>query len=68
MKQKEIIVLVDPPEGWMYGFPKVLPAFKSLEEELRWFVDSGYPQELIDRGMLNHCRYFQTEAEILDDA
>lgn len=55
------ILLVDPPEGWMYGFPKPMPSMYSPKKIAKWFLDQGYPKELIDRGMLNHCRYITQE-------
>ena len=59
------MILVDPPEGWKYGFPKEAPNRDSLiisgvtMEE--WFLANGYPQELIDKGMLQYCRYIFDE-------
>lgn len=56
--------IVDPPSGWMYGFPKEFD-FKSsgnpetYEDELKqWFLDNGYPKELIENGRLKYCRYW----------
>lgn len=57
--------IVDPPSGWMYGFPKEF-TFQSNTKNTRayegelheWFLEQGYPQKLIDQGMLNHCRYW----------
>ena len=43
-------LVVDPPSGWRYGFPK--PYFKnnigSTEELNQWLVREGYPQREID--------------------
>ena len=41
------IQLIDPPSGWKYGFPKVLPQdyTGSVPE---WLVKNDYPQEEID--------------------
>lgn len=51
------IKMVDPPSGWRYGFPKPMPEdLKSEQERVQWFLDNGYPQNLIDDGMLGHCR------------
>jgi hypothetical protein len=52
---------VDPPEGWKYGFPKVMPdeVFNGSRKDFEvWMVAQGYPQELIKQGMLRYCRYF----------
>lgn len=51
------IKMVDPPSGWRYGFPKEMPQdLKSETEVIQWFLDNGYPQSLIDDGMLGYCR------------
>ncbi len=45
MKNKK--VLVDPPSGDKYGFPKLIP----LDELWRiedWLMDNGYPEKEID--------------------
>jgi len=41
-------VWIDPPEGWMFGFPKIWDNtnFPELNE---WLVAEGYPQEEISR-------------------
>jgi hypothetical protein len=40
------LVWIDPPSGWMYGFPKVYNRSKNpnLHE---WLVDMGYPADKI---------------------
>jgi len=40
-------ILIDPPSGWMYGFPKVLP--EGTENVTEWLISEGYPKELIDQ-------------------
>ena len=57
------VQVVDPPSGWMYGFPKPMPAISSPKKRIKWFLDQGYPQALIDQGMLNHCRMWTQEIE-----
>jgi len=37
---------IDPPEGWKYGFPKVLP--KGTTDILGWLLEQGYPQSLME--------------------
>ena len=58
--------LIDPPQGWMYGFPKVFdftPSHPNLpgeeyEQEFReWLVDNGYPRNLCTESNLRHCRF-----------
>lgn len=57
---------VDPPEGWRYGFPKVfdlnlrgLSDNEAYAAKIEWFLKNGYPQSLIDQGMLKWTRYFE---------
>ncbi len=56
-------MIVDPPSGWKYGFPKKAPdhLFKLDFDTNKWFRENGYPQSEIDQGMLNHCRYWFEE-------
>lgn len=55
--------IVDPPSGWLYGFPKVMPDGLDTEEKrIQWFLDNGYPQREIDMGSLNHCRFWYATA------
>lgn len=58
MEKEKPIKMVDPPSGWKYGFPKPMPELKTEEEKIQWFLDNGYPKELINQGMLEYCRYF----------
>ena len=57
--------MIDPPEGWRYGFPKPLPDGTDendiLERLNEWLVENGYPQRMIDS--LNGrvpCRFYTT--------
>jgi hypothetical protein len=53
---------IDPPSGWKYGFPKVLP--ESVEDVMKWLVENGYPQHEIDRcGKHFYCRHWEEEVE-----
>jgi hypothetical protein len=40
-------LMIDPPSGWQYGFPKVIPA-NHLNRVNDWLVENGYPRELIE--------------------
>ena len=49
-------MMVDPPGGWAFGFPKkFVPRYEgqSLEE---WLREQGVPQSIIDLG---HMRFWQ---------
>lgn len=51
-------VMIDPPEGWRYGFPKMIPA-EHQNRTLEWLVEQGYPQKMIDSmGDHFYCRYW----------
>ena len=67
-KPKEKIVnvkMIDPPSGWKYGFPKVLP--DDVTNNLKWLVENGYPQSEIDfLGDSFYCRHwFEKEEGLL---
>lgn len=49
---------IDPPSGWLYGFPKVYDK-QPTEKFESWLLKNGYPKSLIERGMHNHCRYWE---------
>lgn len=59
------ILVVDPPSGWKYGFPKEVPLEESPCEE--WFLANGYPKELINQGMLKYLRFWYKEVEDTQD-
>lgn len=49
---------IDPPSGWMYGFPKQVSVeeYESGDFNLRqWLIDNDYPEEHVDFA-LKHCR------------
>jgi len=56
-----MVLWIDPPSGHLFGFPKPIPDDLKLEDETQWFLDNGYPQKLIDQGMLRHCRFWEEE-------
>lgn len=52
-----MVTIIDPPSGWMYGFPKVLDRSIPFREFLE---KSGYPAidfELAER----HSRYWEED-------
>ena len=54
----EKVVMVDPPEGWRYGFPRVFdPSKKSLTDMLK---EVGYPEDLMNLA-LTYSRYWEEE-------
>jgi len=50
--------LIDPPQGWLYGFPK--PYIKSRDGDIvEWLLRNGCPKE-----NLKYCRIiYQKEKE-----
>jgi len=52
-------VIVDPPSGWMYGFPA--PLKEDYVQQLR---DAGYPEHDIPLA-LKHSRYMANTQEEL---
>lgn len=53
-------LLVDPPSGWMYGFPA--PLEDDYENQLR---KAGYPEKDIPLA-LRHSRYIGEREELLE--
>tara|TARA_B100000949_G_scaffold107450_1_gene95432 strand:- start:1067 stop:1372 length:306 start_codon:yes stop_codon:yes gene_type:complete len=59
--------IIDPPSGWMYGFPKAIP--NDVKDFNKWLVENGYPQRELDRFESGiPCRFWfeddeDTEAE-----
>jgi hypothetical protein len=60
---KKEVMMIDPPSGWKYGFPK--PLTEDAEgRNLEWLVEQGYPQKEIDAcGKHFYCRYWKQEIE-----
>jgi hypothetical protein len=59
---RQSITYIDPPHGWLYDFPKVLP--DGVTDVKAWLVEQGYPQEQIDNMGDNFvCRYWQEFVE-----
>ena len=41
--------MIDPPGGWLYGFPKELPEEVQDLDINTWLVENGYPASEIAR-------------------
>ena len=39
------LILIDPPSGWRYGFPKAITQeqYKAITNLKQWCIDNGYP-------------------------
>ena len=55
MKQKKMII--DPPGGWRYGFPKQYDP-KPGETMLEWLVREGFPKQEVEWA-IKHCRSWE---------
>jgi hypothetical protein len=57
------ILMIDPPEGWKYGFPKKVPFTVTEEKTINeWLIEVGYPKERIEYyGMYFYCRMWYEE-------
>jgi hypothetical protein len=55
-------LVIDPPEGWRYGFPKIIPegVFKNETLFRIWLSDQGYPDVEL---ALTRSRYWEAESE-----
>jgi hypothetical protein len=57
--------MIDPPSGWMFGFPKPIP--DDIKDVNAWLVEQGYPKKLIeDLGDYFYCREWDEPNKILD--
>jgi hypothetical protein len=60
-------LIIDPPSGWQYGFPKPIPEDRRYDS-LTWLVEQGYPQSLIDElGEHFYCRYWEQPDSSIDE-
>lgn len=58
-------LVIDPPRGWMYGFPRILPrTYKTWSEKefKAWLIRAGYPQYRVDNA-IHHCRFWEISKE-----
>ena len=54
--------VIDPPSGWMYGFPQPIP--DNITDVKAWLVENGYPQSEIDAcGEHFYCQYWESGDE-----
>lgn len=47
-KVKMEYIMVDPPEGWKFGFPKKAPNNMNSEQFNIWLIENSYPEKLIN--------------------
>jgi hypothetical protein len=56
-----VTIIVDPPQGWMYGFPTVLQ--DDYEQQLR---NAGYPEKDLPFA-LTHSRFLFDQKEDFEE-
>lgn len=58
------VTLIDPPSGWKYGFPKILPEDIEDKDIMKWLMENGYPEwEIKSCGNHFYCRYWNRELD-----
>jgi hypothetical protein len=62
---KVVVTIIDPPEGWMYGFPKIVPKWVKPDFIDEWVVSVGYPRAIRDKFNEHfYYRYWSNEVEV----
>ena len=52
-------LMIDPPSGWQYGFPKPIPR-EHLHRATEWMIENGYPRKLTE-GKYFPVRYWNAK-------
>ena len=54
-------LIIDPPNGWKYGFPKPVhnEVLDSKENLANWLIEQGYPKKDIPLA-LKYSRYWES--------
>ncbi len=50
------VLVVDPPEGWKYGFPDILP---ENIEYVDFLKQKGYPEDKIELALMYSRTWFE---------
>ncbi len=59
-------IIIDPPSGWKYGFPKVYDNPENLSTE-EWLVKNGYPEKEFNKdGKVYWIRTWEKDDEDRD--
>lgn len=53
------VLMIDPPEGWRYGFPKPYNCNLTLDDQL---IQAGYPKEDLEF-ISKYTRWYFLEKE-----
>ena len=58
------VLMIDPPGGWLYGFPKpVHEEYHTLGSDFDlgcWLIAEGYPEKDVELA-LEYSRYWETD-------
>ena len=52
------VLYIDPPSGWKFGYPKILP--KEVSDVRQFLLDNGYPEKDVDFA-LRYLRMWEEE-------
>lgn len=52
-------LMIDPPSGWRYGFPKRIPR-EHQHRTIEWMIEQGYPRHLTEQKHF-YVRYWNAE-------
>ena len=52
-----MMMWVDPPSGWRYGFPKIYKKDRPIQQ---WLIDNGYPEHDVEWAS-EHMRWWPVE-------
>lgn len=64
LKLKRQVLWCDPPDGWMFGFPKEYNPNAVNVNQRQWLIDNGYPEERMNQyGDYFYVRWFYTEED-----
>ncbi len=58
------LILIDPPSGWKYRFPKAVTQeqYKEITNLKEWCIENGYPKEEADS--YRECFYIRISREL----
>lgn len=63
---EELRLMIDPPDGWLYGFPKEYTATKD-EKLTDWLLANGYPEDKLKLAEFSRFWYVELQEEFEDE-
>ena len=61
-KKQEVVKMIDPPHGWLYGFPKPIP--EEVTDLHEWLLQNGYPERNLRMlGKNFPCRFWYEDVK-----